>query len=170
MSPEEDETEPGETALGRVIDPDALACSSGARGKLCIEVPAAWLAGGVELEVTAPGRIVCARCEGGGCDGCGRSGALRGPEHEAARVISVRLPEGAGRGALLRIVQPFGDDASIEQLLVQVRPGSDASIGVVKVDPAVPPAFTSRSLPRAAPWVIAFVAAVAVVVALVAAR
>jgi hypothetical protein len=167
---EEHPSEDRENVLGRLIDPDALATCSGARGKLCIEVPGAWLVGAVELLVTAPARIVCARCDGGGCDGCGRSGALRGPVEEAARTLSVHLPDGSSGGALLRLVRPFGVVASIEQLLIEVRPAGHASAGVARVAPAAALAGAPRFPLRGAPWVFLILAAIAALIALVAAR
>ena len=70
----------GKSSLGRVVDPGALDLSAGPRARLSVEVPEAWLAEGADVAVTAPARLVCARCDGGGCDGCARSGALRSPE------------------------------------------------------------------------------------------
>lgn len=156
--------------LGRLLDPGALAACSGARGKLCIEVPAAWLADAVELVVTAPARIVCARCDGGGCDGCGRSGALRGPAEGADRTISVHLPEGAGDGAALRIVRPFGAAAPIEQILVEVRPAARASVGVKRAVPAAALAYAPRSSLLAGPWGRVILAVVAAVIAFIIVR
>jgi hypothetical protein len=156
--------------LGRLIDPEALATCPGARGKLCIDVPAAWLESAVELVVTAPARIVCARCDGGGCDGCGRSGALRGPVEAAARTLSVHLPEGAGDGAVLRIVRPFGAAAPIEQILVEVRPAAGASVGVARIDPAAALACAPRSSLRAGPWGLVILALVSAVIAFIVAR
>ena len=167
---EEHPSEDHENVLGRLIDPDALASCSGARGKLCIEVPGAWLTGAVELAVTTPARIVCARCDGGGCDGCGRSGALRGPVEEEARTLSVHLPNGSRGGARLRLVQPFGVAASIEQLLVEVRPARRASAGVARIAPAAALAGAPRFSSRAAPWVFLILAVIAAVIALIVAR
>lgn len=167
---EEHPSEEQENVLGRLIDPDALASCSGARGKLCIEVPGAWLVGAVELAVTAPARIVCARCDGGGCDGCGRSGALRGPVEVEARTLSVHLPDGSRGGAMLRLVQPFGVAASIEQLLVEVRPASRASAGVARIAPEAALAGAPRFFSRAVPWLFLILAVITAVIALAVAR
>src|SRR5690242_3451348 len=80
------------SSLGRVVDPRALDASSGARARLRVGVPAAWLAEGGELELRVPARLACARCDGGGCDGCARSGALRAPEPASARVVRAYVP------------------------------------------------------------------------------
>ena len=37
--------------------------------------------------ITAPARLACARCDGGGCDACARSGALRSPADAGDRVV-----------------------------------------------------------------------------------
>ncbi len=123
------------TELGQVVDPTALDISSGPRARLPIELPASWMEAGADLELTIPARLPCARCDGGGCDACGRSGVLRAPMDIAARAMRLRVPAGSGKGVVLRLVQPFGDAAPIEQLLIEVRPGSAPSQGVRRIGP-----------------------------------
>ena len=57
-----------------------------------IHVPRSWL-DGATLDVELPRKLGCAHCHGGGCDGCGRSGAvvLRSAE-EASTSVRVSLP------------------------------------------------------------------------------
>ncbi len=148
--------------LARVIDPTALDDDAGARARLRIDVPAAWLAGGAELEIVCPARLACARCDGGGCDGCGRSGALRAPVEAEARTLRARMPAGA-EGLAIRLPAPFGPGHPVDQLVLEIRPAEDPSAGV-------------RRIPRPAaarirwPAVAAVVAALAAVAAALLAR
>jgi hypothetical protein len=122
--------------LGRVIDPEELDRSSGDRARLELEVPEAWLEQGAEIELRAPERLTCARCEGGGCDACGRSGALRAPADEVTRTLRLTVPAGSDTGVALRLLHPFGDAGArpIEQLIVEVRPGARASLSAVRLE------------------------------------
>jgi hypothetical protein len=129
--------------LGRVTDPEALARDDGPRARHAITIPAAWARSGAELAVTVPRRLVCARCEGGGCDACARGGALRAPDDDRERTIRVHVPAGSGAGAVLRIVRPFGEASPIAQLLLAIEPGAAPSAGVARVPTA---------LARRAPW------------------
>jgi hypothetical protein len=134
------------TQLGKLLDRDALDGDGGARAKVKIEVPAAWAAGAALVEVSVPRTLVCARCEGGGCDGCGRSGALRGPAEAAARVVRVRLPAALGDGVAMRIAEPFGRAETITQLWIEVRPALAPSASVRRL--SGPPRQRTRILPR----------------------
>jgi len=121
--------------LGKVADPAALdACARG-RALLRVEVLTAWLAEGADLEITVPARLACARCDGGGCDGCARSGVLRAPEDAARRVLRARVPAlRQGReGVALRLPDPFGEDHPIGQLRVEIRAAATASDAVRRV-------------------------------------
>lgn len=125
-------------SLGRILDPQALDDEHGHRGRLRITVPAAWTNAPCELELVVPLRLPCARCDGGGCDGCGRSGAVKAPRGEAERTLSARLPKGIEEGVALRIAQPFGAEGEIVQLFVEVRVGAAASPGVRRIEPPPP--------------------------------
>ena len=116
--------------LGRVTDVAALDAPRGPVARLSISVPVAWTSDRTTLTVDAPRLFTCERCQGGGCDSCDRSGALRGPEDE--RQIDLTLPAGVGAGTLVRIPRPF-DDSPIEQLIVEVRLAPTASKGVRRV-------------------------------------
>jgi hypothetical protein len=50
-----------------------------------IEVPQSWFLQGATLQIQLPRLLSCARCDGGGCDACGRRGAF---EQEAAGIAS----------------------------------------------------------------------------------
>lgn len=107
--------------LGRVLDPEELDRAVGPRGRLVVQVPGAWLAEGDAVEIVVPARVACARCEGGGCDECGRSGALRLPEEEPARTLQLTLPVSGAERTVVRLVRPFGEEAGIEQLWVELH-------------------------------------------------
>jgi hypothetical protein len=158
-----------DSTLGQVVDPEELDRSAGPRGRMRVEVPAALLAAGGEIEITVPARVACARCDGGGCDGCERSGALRAPEPAEERRVRLTLPAqepGAAAPARveLRLVRPLGDACLIEQLLVEVAAGDETSAGLVVVTPAG--ALVERAAGRR-PSRVALVVAVAVAILLV---
>lgn len=117
-------------ALGRVVDSSALDACAEPRGRHAIEIPVAWV--GAEILVEIPARISCARCDGGGCDGCNRRGGHRIEGDEQDRSVRVKLPHAMDGTVVLRLVRPFGDeDASIAQLHLEARVGSEASTGVI---------------------------------------
>lgn len=117
-------------ALGRVLDSSALDACAEPRGKHAIEIPIEWV--GADILVAVPARIVCARCDGGGCDGCRRSGGHRIDGDEQARAIRVTLPLVMNGAVVLRVVRPFGHaDGCIAQLHLETRVGHGASTGVV---------------------------------------
>lgn len=111
--------------LARLVDPAALDAGSGPRARIGVDVPTDWLVAGAEVELVLPMRIGCAHCEGGGCDGCGRSGALRLPPSSTERTVRLTLPRRSA-GAVVRLVHPLDSDA-LEQLLIEIRPAAQAS-------------------------------------------
>jgi hypothetical protein len=137
--------------LGRVLEQHSEA--RGVDVAWDVVVPANALNAGQAFELQVPRRLPCARCEGGGCDACGRCGAIELRAVDApveivtvtlsqsgsGKVIRVRVPErgGAGRGA-----EPRG------HLLVIFREGAEPTPGVVCVNPAPPP----RLVPL--PWLL----------------
>lgn len=143
--------------LGRVFDRAALDTDEGPRAKARISVPPAWCDDTVLVEVTLPRTLPCARCEGGGCDSCGRSGALRGPKNEADRRVRVRLPQNLGDGVAMRIADPFGKGGAVAQLWIEVRPSDEPSREVRRLTPEKK--VRRRILPR-------MVAALGILVAL----
>jgi hypothetical protein len=131
----------GRSTLGRVLDTNALDACAGPQARLRIDVPSTWLDEGAALVVTAPARLACARCDGGGCDGCAKSGALRAPAEPERRVIRATLGGArtdSRRPITLRIAHPFGVEHGIAQLLLEVRGASATSDCVARLDPATP--------------------------------
>lgn len=123
-------------ALSRILDPSALDACDKPRGRLVIEVPAHFA--GAEIDIVLPPRVTCARCDGGGCDGCGRRGGHRLSGEPEARVVRVTLPLALEGGALLRIVRPLEGEAAIHQLLVEARLAENASPSVTLRSLALP--------------------------------
>jgi hypothetical protein len=155
--------------LGRVLDPEALDASGGARVRLSIEVPASWLAEPCELDIVAPRRLVCARCDGGGCDGCGRGGAWRAPQESEARTVCIRLGPTAP-GVAIRVAEPFGRESEIAQLILEVRRGKRPSPGVTRRVTALAQAPLPARRPPAWPGLLLLVlsAAAAILLSLIA--
>jgi hypothetical protein len=143
-----------------VLDPEALDRTEGTRGLMTVELPREWLTAGDTVDIVVPARVACARCEGGGCDRCDRSGALRIPGDEARRTLRLALPRPAGERTRVRVACPFGDDANLEQLWVDLRPA------------AAPSPFCHRVAPEAAivalpsaRWIVAILLVVVAVLA-----
>jgi hypothetical protein len=122
--------------LGKLLDREALDADEGPRARARVTVPAGWADGASLIEIALPRALECARCDGGGCDACGRSGALRGPSSDADRIVRVRLPRGLGEGVAMRLSQPFGRASKITQLWVEVRPGDAATRSVRRLSRA----------------------------------
>lgn len=154
-------------ALGRVTDPDALDTCARARAIVRVDVLAAWLSAGADLEITVPARLACARCEGGGCDGCARSGVVRAPTDAGARVVRAHVPARFdGATIALRLPDPFGEDHPIGQLRVELRaaPIPSAMVRVVTAPaPTAPPALSVH--PLAVAVLVTFAAVVAALLA-----
>ena len=114
-----------------------------------IRVPGAWLDEGAAIEIELPRNLACAKCKGGGCDACGRSGAitLRG-RGEPTEIVQVTLPKrddsaeltASGRGIVLRVPERGGLSDSTELprgiLMLTVISSDTADSGVARVAPA----------------------------------
>ncbi len=123
-------------ALGRVLRDEDLTGDRGPDGRLRVRVHVDWLAQGARVSLRVPRMLACATCDGGGCDGCGRSGAVvtRGrkdaPEH-----VDVRLPKST-RPVIVRLPRRggVGDEGKVRGLLlVVVAPGHEPTEGVTLV-------------------------------------
>jgi hypothetical protein len=80
-----------------------------------VKVRREWLSVGEVIELELPRNLACAACGGGGCDACGRSGAITlRKRDEPAEVVEVTLPARSGddlpdsRGITLRIPEQGG--------------------------------------------------------------
>ena len=97
----------------------------------------------VELEL--PRNLVCATCDGGGCDSCERSGAvtLRG-RGEPADLLRVTLPGEQSEAFVIRLperggLSPLGSGLPRGHLLLRVEPSAqaDASVSLATSLPAL---------------------------------
>lgn len=103
-----------------------------------VTVPPDWAEG--DIEIAVPHRLRCEACDGGGCDACKRSGAIAVDAPDEARKVSLRLPAGLDRGALVRLVTPFGEAVDVAMLIVELRIGSAPSPHVRRVYAPLAPA------------------------------
>lgn len=114
--------------LGQVVDVEAASRLEGAHVVVAVRVPRAWLARGeaIEIDVEAPERARCARCEGGGCDACERSGGVRLSPDPAARTFTVTLPASLAEVSALRVPRPFGEGSPVGLVVCEVQLGEEA--------------------------------------------
>jgi hypothetical protein len=80
-----------------------------------VKVRREWLVTGEVIELELPRNLACAACGGGGCDACGRSGAITlRKREEPAEMVEVTLPARPdddapdSRGITLRIPEQGG--------------------------------------------------------------
>ena len=115
--------------LGQVLDVAALDASNGPCARVRVGLEPGWSRGDT-LRITVPERLTCARCDGGGCDACGRSGALRAPSDPDARTLRVELPALPAQGVAMRVLYPFGDTAGVEQLRIELHAAAPSDAGL----------------------------------------
>jgi hypothetical protein len=122
--------------LGRVVASD-LGGPRGPDATHRIRVPRGWLKEGAVIELDLPRHLVCAACDGGGCDVCERSGGVTLRERgEPADLVQVTLPAAEkhqtfvirlpGRGGL----PPAGSDLPRGNLLLRVEASAEADASV----------------------------------------
>jgi hypothetical protein len=140
--------------LGQVLDVAALDASSGPCARIRVGLEAGWSRGDT-LRITVPERLTCARCDGGGCDACRRSGALRAPADADARTV--------------RLLHPFGDASDVEQLRIELHPSSPSDAGVRVSHAAAPRALIAPAQAPGAPSPLLVVGGLATLAALAAA-
>ena len=133
-----------------------------------VKVRREWLSAGEVVELELPRNLACAGCGGGGCDACGRSGAITlRKKNEPAEVVEVTLPARAAdelpdsRGLTLRIPEQGGLPApgselprGVLLLTVVPSPESDPSVKLMRGRPSLrPPAsiVDSDELPSLLP-------------------
>ncbi|MFO0553875.1 MAG: hypothetical protein U0271_36165 [Polyangiaceae bacterium] len=145
--------------LGRVADPSAFDREGLVTARVRVGVPVSWAL--ATLDITLPKLLACAACDGGGCDRCQRSGALRS---SGVVVIRVQLPAELARGVVLRVPDPFtsSDDTPVrvDVLLVEVVPAEVPAASCRRVEVA-PSALSSQPMGRKAPWLPVALAVVA---------
>jgi hypothetical protein len=155
--------------------------------ELSLRVPARWIEQSATLEIELPRNLACATCSGGGCDACGRSGAvsLRGRK-EPVEIVQVTLPRGeitlsesSDRPKVLRLRIPergglseTESDLPRGHLLLSIRVGDEPDAGVAKVRRSIVPPPAAKSIPavianvsrgRAAAVLVALVVVLAVI-------
>ncbi len=121
--------------LGRVVNAD-LGRPRGPDASHRIRVPHAWLKRGAVVELELPRHLVCAACDGGGCDTCERSGAVTVRERgEPADLVEVTLPGEQGDTFVIRLPErgglpPQGSGLPRGNLLLRVEPSAQADPSV----------------------------------------
>jgi hypothetical protein len=128
--------------LGRVVAEPAA--ERGPDAAFAIAVPMSWLQEGCLIEVALPRNLTCAQCQGGGCDTCGRSGAIsirrRNTEEEPLRItLPAQVEADTTSQFLLRIPErggPAAPDTSFPKglLLLSITAAEVASPQVQRVD------------------------------------
>jgi hypothetical protein len=135
-----------------------------------VKVRREWLTVGEVVELELPRNLACASCGGGGCDACGRSGAITLRQRdEPAEMVEITLPARRGeelpdsRGITLRIPElgglpEPGSELPRGVLLLTVVPSPepDPNIKLLRGVPSKrPPAFIvdsdEMSTPQAVP-------------------
>ncbi len=117
--------------LGRVVSAD-LGRPRGPDANHRIRVPHAWLKRGAVVELELPRHLVCAACDGGGCDTCERSGAVTLRERgEPADLVEVTLPGEQTDTFVIRLPErgglpPHGSGLPRGNLLLKVEPSAQA--------------------------------------------
>lgn len=112
-----------------------------------IAVEAGWFEQGVTVRFPLPRTLSCARCKGGGCDTCERSGAIstreRSDEPEQVEVTLPRKQIEPGTSVLLRIPLRGGvsENPNLPRghLLLSIRAQSEPDASVTRVPDTVPP-------------------------------
>lgn len=131
-----------------------------------MRVRSRWLDEGAVIELELPRNLACAKCDGGGCDACGRSGAvtLRG-RGEPPEIVRVTLPKrgdsaelaGSGRGVVLRVPERGGlaDDEKLARgnLMLTVLVAEKEDPGVVRIEGAALLPEEKRAPPARPPTV-----------------
>jgi hypothetical protein len=88
----------------------------------------------VELEL--PRNLLCAACDGGGCDACERSGAVTLRDRgEPADLVQVTLPRNRSEPFVVRLPErgglpPVGSELPRGYLLLRVEPSTQADPSV----------------------------------------
>lgn len=128
--------------LGRVTRADDA--PRGPDVEFTLRLPASWLEEGACIRFELPRNLNCAACQGGGCDRCGRAGAVstRG-RREPPEEVELTLPKSEGEllqnGLTIRVPErgglPRGGAELRGYLLLKVKPSEAPDAGLVRVQP-----------------------------------
>jgi hypothetical protein len=122
-----------------------------------VRVDPSWLERGDPVEVTLPRNLRCAECDGGGCDRCGRAGAVSlWSREEPPAVVEVTLPRRSAEDLLREptVVLRIPDSGGLPEpssghargmLLLRVTASSEPDPSVIRVAPV--PSWRRSSLP-----------------------
>lgn len=110
--------------FARLLDPSELDALTGPHGKMSITMTSSDAE--QEAEIVIPKRVTCARCDGGGCDSCHRSGAIRLDLSEEERTTHFVFPA-AARDVRIRLAHPI---AGLDLLTVEVRVMQSTALAV----------------------------------------
>jgi hypothetical protein len=146
-----------------------------------IRVDSSWLEAGDTVELTLPRNLHCAECDGGGCDRCGRAGAVSlWGRDEPAAVLEVTLPRRTPAELqnepviVLRIPEaggfPLADSGHPRGLLllrVTASAESDPSVVRARKEPSARAHAATVSRDFARPLALALVLAVALILGIV---
>jgi hypothetical protein len=137
--------------LGRVVSGD-LGRPRGPDANHRIRVPLAWLERGAVVELELPRHLVCAACDGGGCDACERSGAVTLRERgEPADLVEVTLPGEQADTFVIRLPErgglpPLGSGLPRGNLLLRVEPSEEVDTTVALASGPAPFEAARRAL------------------------
>ena len=99
-------------------------------------MPRAWLKQGALVALELPRHLICAACDGGGCDTCERSGGVTLRDRgEPPDLVEVTLPGEQQEAFVIRLpgrggLPPEGSDLPRGNLLLRVEPSAEADASV----------------------------------------
>jgi len=133
--------------LARIVDVADASLRAGPAGRVVLTVPRAWLEEGALVEVALPTLVACTACDGGGCDGCARSGAHRIERSAHERLIQIALTPTGAEAVALRLLDPLGVGGGLAVLVLELRSGEAPSVGCRRVPVAATPGSASIAWP-----------------------
>ena len=139
-----------DAVLGRVTDPAALREERVGVAQLELTLPTAWTKR--RVRITLPQTLRCSRCGGGGCDGCGRSGAFRLPADDEARRMELEVPIIGTKPVAVVVPRPLGDASPVRQLVCVIEGGGEPSTSVSLIDEPASPVPSPASPEPAWRW------------------
>ena len=134
------------SVLGRITTSDSAPRGPDVKHRL--RVKRRWLERGETIEIDLPRNLRCAKCDGGGCDTCGGSGALTLRERDApVEVLQITLPPNQGadprRAVALRIPERggFSERAGVPRgmLIMTIVAADETDPGVRRIHPSLVP-------------------------------